>query len=254
MTNQQNQQIDILYDKECPMCRGFACAIDNHDNIHIVDARKESTLLKEAEQRGFNVDDGSLAYYKGEFFYGYQAMHLIANHTPKKGFVGLMNRIFFKQKWIARISYPMFVGMRKMLLIMLGKPLINAPSKNTEIQKNVTEVYYNSACPVCKAGINHQMEKMDNCNIRWSDVHTSNDYQEALNSELDFIRQRLHIKNEAGEIKVGIDAFIAIWATSPGEAWKAKLLNLPIVHWLAAKSYNGFAWALYHINKLLKHF
>ena len=74
------------------MCRGFACAIDNHDNIHIVDARKESTLLKEAEQQGFNIDDGALAYYKGEFFYGYQAMHLVANNAPKKGFVGRMNR------------------------------------------------------------------------------------------------------------------------------------------------------------------
>jgi len=227
------------------MCRGFACALDNHDNIHIVDARKESTLLKEAEQQGFNIDDGSLAYYKGEFFYGYQAMHLIANC---KNFLSNVCR------HVARISYPMFVGMRKTLLLILGKPLINASSQNTGTRYNVTEVYYNSACPVCNTGINQQKRKMDNCDISWSDVHTSNDYQNALNSELDFIRQRLHIKNEAGEIKVGIDAFIAIWATSPGEAWKAKLLNLPIVHWLAAKSYNGFAWVLYHINKLLRNF
>ena len=38
------------------------------------------------------------------------------------------------------------------------------------------KVYYNSACPICNAGITDQRKRMEACglnNIRWIDVHTN---------------------------------------------------------------------------------
>jgi hypothetical protein len=37
------------------------------------------------------------------------------------------------------------------------------------------KVYYNSACPVCKAGIESQKGKESSCEIQWNDVHQHHD-------------------------------------------------------------------------------
>ena len=41
-----------------------------------------------------------------------------------------------------------------------------------------SKVYYNSACPVCNAGIKDQRKRMQDCgvnDIEWVDVHNSPD-------------------------------------------------------------------------------
>ena len=94
-----------------------------------------------------------------------------------------------------------------------------------------TKVYYNSACPVCNAGIKDQRKRMEACGIRdieWIDVHAQPEAAEQVGSPLEQVRERLHVKAADGRLDVGADAFTRLWSRTPGQRWLAKLLRLPI--------------------------
>lgn len=128
---------------------------------------------------------------------------------------------------------------------------MNNHSKLPENKASIS-VYYNSACPVCEKGIKNQQSRMETCPVNWNDVHTvSNIYKEA-GSDIEFIRQRLHVIDRDGKLNIGFDAFISLWRDSPGEKWKADLFSIPIIHGTSSVAYNAFAWILYKCNRLLK--
>ena len=115
------------------------------------------------------------------------------------------------------------------------------------------KVYYNSACPVCKAGIEGQKAKESICEIQWKDIHQFNNIVSEVNADLDSVRERLHVVDENGQVQIGFDAFLAIWQHSPNERWKSKLLGLLLVRQFCKVVYNLFAAALYMWNKSNKH-
>ncbi|MFZ6046166.1 DUF393 domain-containing protein [Pseudomonas sp. CR3202] len=115
------------------------------------------------------------------------------------------------------------------------------------------KVYYNSACPVCKAGIEGQKGKTTACQVEWNDIHQDNAAVEEIGENLEYVRERLHLVDEQGIKRMGVDAFIVLWRHSPGEEWKARLFSLPILHGLAQLGYKAFARLLYHWNKALRH-
>lgn len=115
------------------------------------------------------------------------------------------------------------------------------------------KVYYNSACPVCKAGIEGQMDKENTCAIQWNDIHHDNTLISELASDLELVRERLHVVDENGDLQIGLNAFLVLWRHSPKELWKAKLLELPVIKQLGQVAYNLFAAALYKWNKAKNH-
>jgi predicted DCC family thiol-disulfide oxidoreductase YuxK len=120
-------------------------------------------------------------------------------------------------------------------------------------EKTEIKVFYNSACPVCKAGIEGQMDKESSCPIQWNDVHQDNQLVSEVDAELEFVRERLHVIDETGKLQVGFNAFLAIWHNSPKETWKAKILGLPVIKQICQVLYNLFAAALYKWNRSKKH-
>ncbi len=118
---------------------------------------------------------------------------------------------------------------------------------------NTIRVFYNSACPVCNAGIKSQKGKTSDSVVEYEDVHLDNDLAAQLDAPLAFIRERLHVVDENQQVQVGIDAFITIWRHSPKERWKAKFFSLPGLHALAVVGYNVFARGLYRWNQSKNH-
>lgn len=119
-----------------------------------------------------------------------------------------------------------------------------------------TKVYYNSACPVCDAGIKDQRRRMEACgiaNIEWVDVHTHPEAAEEVGAPLEKVRERLHVKTPSGGLDVGADAFTRLWSQTPGQRWLAKLLRLPILKQLTHLVYNAFARLLYRWNRVKRH-
>jgi len=115
------------------------------------------------------------------------------------------------------------------------------------------KVYYNSACPVCKAGIDYQRSKTIGSAIDWQDINENASLCDEISAELKTVRKYLHLRDHFGERKTGIDAFILLWRASPKQRWLAGLIGLPIIKQIAALVYFLFANALYAWNRALKH-
>ena len=115
------------------------------------------------------------------------------------------------------------------------------------------EVYFNSACPVCKAGIEYQKGRVEGCAVAWRDVHADNAAVRDICAELEFVRERLHAVDKDGQLRVGFDAFLVLWRQSPKDRWKARLLGLPLVRQACRVAYNLFAAGLYRWNRAKKH-
>lgn len=125
---------------------------------------------------------------------------------------------------------------------------------------NPVKIFYNSACPVCNAGIQSICDNIDSQTVLLHDVHTTsannlepvNDVIHELNAEREFIRERLHVIDSNEEVKVGIDALITLWGQSSNQNWKAGILQIPLVHGISRVSYNIFARLLYWWNRYQK--
>ncbi|CAB1276166.1 thiol-disulfide oxidoreductase DCC family protein [Candidatus Nitrosacidococcus tergens] len=115
------------------------------------------------------------------------------------------------------------------------------------------KVYYNSACPVCNAGIKSQKAKMPNKGVIWHDVHTQTRVYHDVSHNLELVRKKLHVIDQKGEVKIGIDAFAEIWRHSPKEVWKSKLITQPVIKQASALGYSLFAEGLYRWNLWKNH-
>jgi len=118
------------------------------------------------------------------------------------------------------------------------------------------KVYYNSACPVCNAGVKGQRERMEACgvtDVEWIDVHSNPQAVREVGADLETVRETLHVKTADGEIARGADAFTALWSRTRGQHWLAALVRLPLLHALSQLAYKVFARLLYRWNRWLGH-
>ena len=116
---------------------------------------------------------------------------------------------------------------------------------------NKTRVYYNSACPVCNAGIRYQRRKLENSadEVEWIDVHRSNEAATDVASNLEFVRERLHVVDEKGTVHVGSEAFAELWGKTEGQRALSRLVRVRGIRTLSRWLYNGFARLLYWWNR-----
>jgi predicted DCC family thiol-disulfide oxidoreductase YuxK len=115
----------------------------------------------------------------------------------------------------------------------------------------MTKVYYNSACPVCDAGIRYQRARLGDQadDVDWIDVHARNEAAAEAGADLEVVRERLHVVDDRGEVHVGSEAFAELWSRTPGQRWLAWLVRVPVARSLARWLYNGFARLLYRWNR-----
>jgi predicted DCC family thiol-disulfide oxidoreductase YuxK len=91
----------------------------------------------------------------------------------------------------------------------------------TMMSESKTTVFYNSACPVCDAGICYQRKQMPEGEVEFIDVHTHPEVAAELGIDLETLRERLHVRVSAGQLTVGDRAFVSLWAKTPGQRWMA---------------------------------
>ena len=127
MTDQQKQDIQILYDGSCPFCTRYVRLLRLRQNlsVHLVDARQDSTLKQEATRNKFDLDRGMIVKFNGQFYYGDRAMNMLALlSTPSN----IFNRIMigaFGSKLFMRTVYPVFSFIRLCTVLLLGRGRIN---------------------------------------------------------------------------------------------------------------------------------
>ena len=112
-------------------------------------------------------------------------------------------------------------------------------------------VYYNSACPVCDAGVCYQREKMQGSGVDFVDVNARPELAQELGIDLELLRERLHVRDADGTLHQGDRAFTLLWSQTRGQRWMASLAR-PF-GWLTRPLYNIVARALYRWNRRRGH-
>lgn len=117
------------------------------------------------------------------------------------------------------------------------------------------KLYYNSACPVCREGIERQRATMDaslpdgSATIQWCDIAETPEAAREIGRSVDQVRHSLHMVDEDGKLLVGADVAIAVWEITPGRRWLGWLIGLPGIRQIARWGYNRFADGLFAWNK-----
>jgi predicted DCC family thiol-disulfide oxidoreductase YuxK len=108
-------------------------------------------------------------------------------------------------------------------------------------------VWYNTKCPVCNGGIDWQRNRLVQAAragiIEFRDINLEPDALSRFGAGLEDVRRRLHA------VHVGADCAIAVWRLTPGDAWLARLVGLPVVRPIARVAYDRFADLLYAWNR-----
>ena len=121
----------------------------------------------------------------------------------------------------------------------------------------VLTVYYNTKCPVCNAGIGWQRNRLVRAAhdgvIEFRDINLEPDALARYGAGLEDVRRRLHAVDADGRLHVGADCAIAVWQLTPGDAWLARLVGLPLIRPLARVDYDRFADLLYAWNRRKGH-
>jgi predicted DCC family thiol-disulfide oxidoreductase YuxK len=121
-------EILLIYDKECPACDNYCQIVRIRDTVgvlKIVNAREKSSVMDEITQRGLDIDQGMILKMGNQIYYGSDAIHALALISSRSGVFNRLNYWVFKSKMLSKILYPILRFFRNLLLRILGKRKIN---------------------------------------------------------------------------------------------------------------------------------
>lgn len=102
-------------------------------------------------------------------------------------------------------------------------------------------VYFDGACGLCSREIAHYRKIAPAGVFDWRDISLNKDaLQDIAVSHADALRY-LHVRDAAGDVHIGVNAFIAIWRRLPGWRRLAPLIGAPVIRPICAWFYRRFA-------------
>lgn len=119
------------------------------------------------------------------------------------------------------------------------------------VMSEETKVLYNAQCPVCRFEIDHyrSYSQKSDLAIQFDDLNS--DALLAWEITSDQAARRLYVEHK-GQLYSGIPAFIMLWCEMPRYRILGRIVDLPIIHWIACKVYDlALAPAIYrwHLNR-----
>jgi predicted DCC family thiol-disulfide oxidoreductase YuxK len=128
LTHDSDNDVWVVYDGECPFCSRYVLLYqlrERGQRIHLVDARSSDPVVGEIRARDFDLDNGMVVRWRGDYYHGAAAMHLLATLAGDGSFFNRVNRLLFSRPRLARAIYPALVRGRKFTLRLLGRKLID---------------------------------------------------------------------------------------------------------------------------------
>lgn len=102
-------------------------------------------------------------------------------------------------------------------------------------------VFYDGTCGLCSREINHYRAIAPSGVFDWQDITASAESLEAEGVSLADGLRRLHARDAAGQLHVGVDAFILMWRQLKRWRVLAAVVALPGVRQIATLAYDRFA-------------
>jgi predicted DCC family thiol-disulfide oxidoreductase YuxK len=103
-------------------------------------------------------------------------------------------------------------------------------------------LYYDGACQLCSREIRYYYglpgakERITLVDIAGPDFDAG-----ATGLDPAAVNQVLHVKLPGGEVRTGVDAFVALWQALPQCRWLARLARVPLFNSFLRFGYRGFA-------------
>ncbi|MEC8148186.1 MAG: DUF393 domain-containing protein [Pseudomonadota bacterium] len=95
---------------------------------------------------------------------------------------------------------------------------------NLKSKQPTITVYYDDQCPLCTREINFYKRKIEPKDAHWKAISNINEEKIDKGKAL----EKLHVSDSNGNLFVGTDAFIEIWARIPQLNKIAKVMKIPI--------------------------
>lgn len=124
-----DRTIWLIYDGDCPICAPSANALmikKAAGKLELVNAREaQHPMVREAMEKGFNLDKDTLVKVNQQYYYGADALHFLALIGTKSNWINRMNVFLFRHKIMAKVCYPFFVYLRNIMLKLKGRNKIH---------------------------------------------------------------------------------------------------------------------------------
>ena len=118
----------LVYDGECPACDNYVGMVRLRQSVGelvLVDAREDSTVMREITAAGLDIDEGMVLKTDNQLYYGSDAIHALALMSSRSGVFNRLNYWVFRSPQVARALYPLLRTGRGLLLKLLRKTRIN---------------------------------------------------------------------------------------------------------------------------------
>ena len=114
----------FVYDGECPLCRHGAnnfCLSDPAATLHRINQRSDDhEVVRQIREQRLDLDRGMVIKYRGHFYQGADALHLMSRLGLSKGRAGRAATLLFRSRRMARLCYPFLRAARNVLLRVKG--------------------------------------------------------------------------------------------------------------------------------------
>lgn len=127
-----DRDIVLVYDRQCPFCEAYSRLVRLRESVgrlRLLDAREPSPEREAITAAGLDIDQGMVLVVDGHYYYGDDAIHVLALLSSRSGLFNRINYWVFSSHRRARVLYPLLRVCRNFLLKLLGKKKVNNLSR-----------------------------------------------------------------------------------------------------------------------------
>jgi predicted DCC family thiol-disulfide oxidoreductase YuxK len=103
-------------------------------------------------------------------------------------------------------------------------------------------IYFDGLCQLCSREIDLFRRLVPDGSLVYVDIAADDFDPTAYGVDPVAVHKTMHVRDDEGELRTGLDALIAMWEVVPGFRWLAIFANLPLVRPVAQVGYALFAW------------
>jgi len=112
----------LLYDGDCPICHSYVLHSRLNQSLgelQLVSARKDSEILREVTENGWNIDKGMVLKLDQTLYYGKEAIKMLALLSTRSDFFNKAMFWLFRSSILSSMLYPVCIFGRTVLLYVL---------------------------------------------------------------------------------------------------------------------------------------
>lgn len=121
--------ITIIYDGECPFCKEYCRLLTLKERVgpvNLIDARKPGIEVQEAQNAGYDLNEGMIVTLNDQTYHGADAVHILALYSEPNDLWNRLNIRLFRSKRLGAVIYPILRFCRNLTLKVLGRKPISS--------------------------------------------------------------------------------------------------------------------------------